>query len=78
MTDQLIDMLHRPVKAGDFVVYYNNIYQVNSVGNADNQGFGRVRMILVDKAKTTKSVVKYSKEVCVIPEHDVLIWRLKQ
>jgi len=72
------DMLNRPLSINDYVVYFNRVYQVLGVGKADRTGYGSVRMILIDKSKSTRETVKYSKEMCMIPAGDVLIWKLTQ
>lgn len=74
-----LDLLERPLEVGDYVVLYNNIYQVKEfLGKVNNQGYGRVRIILIDKSKTTKSVKKNSWDMCKIDKEDVLIWKIKR
>lgn len=71
-----LDMLDRDVAKGDYVVYYSNIYQVvDLVGQADHC---RARIILIDKSKTTRSTIKYCRDMCIIPKEDILVWRLKK
>jgi len=78
MTDWL-DLLERPLSVDDYVVLYNNVYQVREfLGKVNAAGGGTVRIILVDKSKTTKSVKKHSKEMCKIDKEDVLIWKIKR
>ena len=73
-----LDMIGREIKEDDFVVFYSNIYQVKALGKPNtNNGRGYVKMILVDKSKTTKTVSKYSGEVCIIDKNDVMMWKLK-
>ena len=74
-----LDYLGRPIKPGDYVFYYSNLYEVleiprKVVGN----GIGQVKIVLVDKSKTTKSVRKCSREMCLVDREDVLIWWLKE
>ena len=74
------DMLEREIHKGDYVVLYSNIYQVlDLLGNPRNdRGIGMCRILLVDASKTTKSVKKNSKDMCIIDKEDVLIWKLKR
>ena len=77
------DMLGRPIKPDDYVVYYSNIYQViellgASTGRSARLGTGLVRIKLIDASKTTKSVKKNCHEMCIIDTEDVLIWKLKR
>ncbi len=76
-TKPVVDMLERPVVVGDYVVSYNHIYQVEEVYSR-RIGSGIVKMILLDKSKTTKSVKKSAHEVCLIDKNDVLVWKLKR
>lgn len=73
----LTDMIDREIKIDDYVVFYSNIYQVKGLGKARGNGSGSLRMILMDKSKTTKAVTKYSKDVCIIDKEDVVMWLLK-
>lgn len=73
----LTDMIDREIKVDDFVVFYSNIYQVKSLGKARGNGSGSLKMILMDKSKTTKAVTKFSKDVCLIDKEDVVMWLLK-
>ena len=74
----LNDIIGRPIKVDDFVVFYSNVYRVTGLGKPNSQGHGQVRIKLADPSPTTKSVVKYSKDMCLIPAHDVTIWLLKK
>jgi len=68
------DLLDRPLSVDDYVVLYNNVYQVKEfIGR-----HGMVRIILLDKSKTTKSVKKHSNAMCKIDKEDVLIWKIKR
>lgn len=73
-----VDLLSRPLSVDDYVVMFNNIYQVRELLGHVYNGNGLVRIILVDKSKTTKSVKKNSKDMCIIDKEDVLIWKLKR
>ena len=72
----VLDMLDREIQVGNFVVYYNNIYQVQAV--PVKNGYGQVRIMLIDPSRTTKPVKKYSREMCLIGEHEVTMWMLKR
>jgi len=73
-----VDMIGREINVEDFVVFYSNIYQVKALGKPNvNNGRGYVKMILVDKSKTTKTVSKYSSDICIIDKNDVMMWKLK-
>jgi len=72
-----LDMIGREISVDDFVVFYSNIYQVKALGKPNLMGKGYVKILLVDKSKTTKTVSKYSSDICLIDNNDVLIWKLK-
>lgn len=74
-----VDLLERPLSVDDYVVLYNNVYQVKEfLGKLNGTGGGMVRIILLDKSKTTKSVKKHSSDMCKIDKEDVLIWKIKR
>lgn len=77
MTD-VLDIIDRPIRVDDFVVFYSNVYKVVGLGKPNQYGHGQVRVKLADPSPTTKSVVKYSRDMCVIPAEDVTIWLLKK
>lgn len=72
------DMLERPINIDDFVVFHNNIYQVLGVGRKNGYGHGPVKIVLVDKSKTTRPVIKQSSDCCLVNKDEVLIWLLKR
>jgi len=72
------DMINRDIDRDDYVVYFNRIYQVIGVGKADQRGHGMARIVLIDKSKSTREVVKYSKEMCKVPAEEIIVWRLTQ
>lgn len=74
----LNDIIGRPIKVDDFVVFYSAVYKVVGLGKPNARGHGQVRIKLADPSPTTKSVVKYSGDMCLIPAHDVTIWLLKK
>ena len=74
----MLDIIDRPINEGDFVVFYSNVYKVLAFGKPGPTGHGQVRIKLADASKTTKSVVKHSRDMCVIPAEDVTLWLLKK
>jgi hypothetical protein len=73
-----LDYLGRPINVGDYVFYYSNLYEVLSTGRVLPNGNSTVRIILVDKSKTTTSVRKFSREMCIVDKEEVFIWKLKK
>lgn len=71
-----LDIMDRELWPGDYVVFYNNIYQVKAVPLRN--GYGMVQIMSINPSKTTKPVKKYSKEMCRLDKDEVLIWLLKQ
>jgi hypothetical protein len=69
-----IDIIDRPIKEGDFVAFYANVYRVLDIGLTRTQ----IRMILADPSPSTRPVWKYSRETCVIPAEEVTFWLLKR
>lgn len=76
-TAQPHDLLDRPINPEDYVVFHNNIYQVVEVGKARYGNNGPVRIILLDKSKTTRPVNKNSRDCCLLNKDEVLLWILK-
>lgn len=73
-----LDYLGRPIKPGDYVFYFSNLYQVLEIPKRIlSDGRGACRIVLVDKSATTKPVRKHSSEMCVVPAEDVTAWVLK-
>ena len=75
---QVLDIIDRPINVDDFVVFYSNVYKVIGLGKPNQTGSGQVRIKLAEPSKSTKSVVKYSRDMCVIPAEDVTLWLLKK
>jgi hypothetical protein len=71
------DIIDREINIEDFVVFHNNIYKVLGLGKARGNGAGSVRIMLAKPSKTTRPVVKFSKDLCILHKEDVLIWLLK-
>ena len=70
------DLLDRELSIGDYVVFHNCIYQVHSIPNTE-RAYSRVKIMSINPSKTTKPVLKYSKELCIIPKEDIIVWKLK-
>jgi hypothetical protein len=66
------DILDRPISPGDFIVFFNQIYEVLEIYKS-----GIVKVILLNKSKTTSPVKKYADGMCLLDKNDVLIWKLK-
>lgn len=77
---QVFDMIDRPIRVGDFVAFYSNVYKVLDVTPRRDKvdGHSYVKIILADPSKTTKPVKKYSREMCLIPAEEVTFWLLKR
>lgn len=68
-----LDLLDKELNIDDYVVFHNCIYSVVGIGKADPRtGNGRVRIMLLHKAKTTRSVVKNSRDMCKVLTDDVM------
>ena len=77
----ITDLLDHEIIVGEYVLFHNMIYQVLALGPSawpNGSGSGAVKMILLNKAKTTKSVTKRSKEMYMLPKGEVLFWMLKK
>lgn len=72
----VLDMLRRPIKIGDYVVSYNYVYTVLSVPASPKNGVGQCKVMLIDKSKTTIAKYKSSSDMCLISTEDVVIWKL--
>jgi hypothetical protein len=73
----ITDIIDREIKIDDYVVFHNNIYKVLGLGRERTGGVGSVRIMLAKPSKTTRPVVKYSKDLCILHKEDILIWLLK-
>lgn len=75
----ITDVIDQELKVDDFVVFYSNIYKVKALGETPYaNGSGRVRIKLVDASPSTKTVVKYSKDIAKLDQQVVLMWMLKK
>lgn len=79
MTQEIVptDILDRPISVDDYVMFYSNIYKVKGLGKARGNGSASIRIMLYDKSKTTKSVLKFSKDMIVLDKNHVLMWQIK-
>ena len=76
--NEVTDIIDRPIHVGDFVAFYANIYKVQALGKARNNGGATVQILLADPSPTTRPVKKSSKDMCVIPAQEVTFWLLKK
>lgn len=74
----ITDMIGRELKVDDFVVFYSNIYRVKSLGKARDDGRGSVKLMIWNGGDSARPVMKYSKDMALLPMGDVLNWMLKQ
>jgi len=72
------DKLDRELVVGDFVVFYNDIYEVTALGKVNKFGKGPVRLLLVIRSESTRPVKKYSNDCCKLDAMDVVVWKLKR
>ena len=72
------DIIGREIQDGDYIVYYSNIYQVIERIPCVYTGGTELKILLVDKSKTTKPFKKYSRDMCLLNKDDVLVWKLKR
>ncbi len=74
-----LDYLGREIRPGDYVFYYNNLYEVLEIPKRIiGPGIGQIKIILFNKAKTTRPVRKCSRETCLVDKNDVLVWQIKE
>jgi IS1 family transposase len=84
MTDEKTakDVIGRPIKQGDYVFYYQNIYEVRDVLNnkssktLNSTKHYRVKLFLADPSRSTKVITRQSTETCLLPEKDITLWLL--
>jgi len=84
MTDEKTakDVIGRPIKQGDYVFYYQNIYEVRDVLNnkssktLNSTKHYRVKLFLADPSWSTKVITRQSTETCLLPEKDITLWLL--
>jgi hypothetical protein len=84
MTDEKTakDVIGRPIKQGDYVFYYQNIYEVRDVLNnkssktLNSTKHYRVKLFLADPSPSSKVITRQSTETCLLPEKDITFWLL--
>ena len=69
------DLIDRELTIGDYVVFHNCIYQVVSL--PANKESSAVRIMSINPSKTTRPILKYSRDLCIIPTEDIIVWKLK-
>ena len=74
----VVDILGRPIAAGDYGVFYSNVYEVLETNVIEGFSRDHVRVMMVQKSKTTKPMVKHAGACCLLDRNDVLLWLLKQ
>lgn len=75
----VVDIIDREINVGDYVVFTNNIYEVLDVARQrGDTRHGYVRIFLVNPSPTTKPCNKYSREMCLIPKEEYLLYLLKK
>jgi hypothetical protein len=67
-----LDIIGRPLKVGDFVVYYNMIYKITALNGR------RAAIFLAKPSPTTKKRNITCNELTLLPEEDVIMWFLKR
>ena len=72
------DLIDRELNVEDFVVFHNNIYQVKGLGKTQPSGKGQVRIMLINPSKTTRTVIKFSDDLCKLDAGEVIFWMLKK
>lgn len=76
--NEVTDIIDRPIRVGDFVAFYANVYKVLELGKVRGNGAATIKILLADPSPTTRPVKKFSKEMCVIPAEEVTFWLLKR
>jgi len=68
------DMVGREINVGDFVCYFNHLYEVKEISQMH---YLSMRLYPGTRNSKQKNGVK-GKECCVIPRDDILIWIMKK
>lgn len=66
-----IDVIGRPIEIDDFIFHYNYVYQVLAVNRE------LITVIIHPKSATSKKKRIMSRECCLLPKGEVLLWVLK-
>ena len=70
---QHYDIIGRPLKVGDHVVYYNHIYKILEFNKRKE-----AIIFLAKPSPTTKKSAHLPQELTLLPEADVLFWLIKR
>ena len=68
----MLDMIDRPIEPGDYVVSYNQIYEVLDVQDR------AAKMKLINPSKTTRPVFRAAREICKLDRGELLIYLLRK
>lgn len=71
------DIIGRELNIGDHVVFHNAIYIVKAFPKKGGYNSNYIAIKLANPSKTTRAVLKCSREMCLLPKEDILIWKLK-
>ena len=74
----VLDALGQELRAGNYVFFYSNVYQIHCCGEPGGRGRGTVRMILISPSSTTRPVAKYSGDMVLIDDETIIKWKLTQ
>ena len=69
------DFFNRELSVGDYVISYNNLYEVKGLPEYQNRR-GMVYVMLVNKSKSTKPLWRAARDTCIVSKEDVMIWML--
>jgi len=64
------DMLGHDLQIGDYVVFFNNIYQIQYLCPT-NRDHGHVGIKIHPASRTSRTVVKYSRDMVRVSAEDV-------
>jgi hypothetical protein len=73
----ITDIINREIKIDDWVIFYSNIYKVQGLGKARNNGSGTVQIMIWNGGETARPVKKHSKDMAVLDRNHVLLWLVK-
>lgn len=71
------DIIDRSLNVGDVVVFHNALYRVHAIPTVNKIGPAMISIMLYTPSKTTRPVIKHSREVCLISKEDMVVWKLK-
>lgn len=73
MSQEHLDIIGRPLKEGDHVAFFNNIYRI--VGF---RGKTETFIMLAKPSPTTRKRPCLTRSLILLPEQDVIMWLLKK